>query len=839
MPNIKNLWPCIDTPGLQIFATTADQRYELGEDVFLKTHFPIRLRRFSPEMPPEDLDEAYLLKQLGQTSGLQPGNRVFVLYGAAGSGKSELMRWLQIRLAGIAPDRSKVTVRIPRTELNVLKIAEKFQHMLSGRYFSEVTHQRWKQAANKPRTLAKLLLLTALERSLDSDEQINALYYRLLAWIEPRIVRSLNAVTETKQQTSAQLEILTREDFAELRAETTLSVPLDYEQFRYHLTQAFREQLMEGLYLPDILQQVSTNLSSQGERPILLIDDLVQSINLFATELLDYFITLNSGNWDVVIGLTPAALAVNQRGQELLERISYLDTVDDRVEKLWLSDIQGTDSYFLTEKSCLAFTVQYLQAYRAYNGWQCATCQHRDRCRQLGTVGGDLLAPFNQVVLKRLFQSLPSGKGKARQYLHRLRAVLEGAADSQGLLPMLQKYVRPRFAVETNDPVHKVLAESYGVLTKDRRMITLSAELLNAFDLADKNIKLPAESLQTRPRRLQNINAQPESQEDPGRLAIRAWLEGDEVNRQSLLPLRQGVARWMREVLNVRALHARGIARPHRALKWQRVYLGVRPPIVLQGIDDEDGILVPRDIGLVAFRLYDFAKASGTEKKRLCISLANEERLLLLLHAAADYRHKVRQNLEKQLAITLEELSLGLYTWLVIIEGEPDVPPPGFSEDFWTQISRIRTEFPVWQHKPDDAICKSIRYLFDDFFRLRKNVYDGPSITKVLRGRKPEELLDALMTIAPEAVDEDYRLRKKPLCDVLMMVQDIVRRWREPVGEETDLSAAAQTLLKTLESGNGGILLHQVPIEVFSELQTAKPNLYESLRVIAVHPSDD
>jgi hypothetical protein len=95
------------------------------------------------------------------------------------------------------------------------------------------------------------------------------------------------------------------------------------------------------------------------------------------------------------------------------------------------------------------------------------------------------------------------------------------------------------------------------------------------------------------------------------------------------------------------------------------------------------------------------------------------------------------------------------------------------------------------------------------------------------------------MTIAPEAVDEDFRLRKKPLCDALMMVKDIVRRWREPVGEETDLSAAARTLLKTLESGNGGILLHQVPIEVFSELQTAKPNLYESLRVIAVHPSDD
>jgi hypothetical protein len=190
--------------------------------------------------------------------------------------------------------------------------------------------------------------------------------------------------------------------------------------------------------------------------------------------------------------------------------------------------------------------------------------------------------------------------------------------------------------------------------------------------------------------------------------------------------------------------------------------------------------------------------------------------------------------LEKQLAITLEELSLGLYTWLAIIEGKPDVPPPGFSEDFWTQISRIRAEFPVWQHKPDDAICKSIRYLFDDFFRLRKNVYDGPSITKVLRGRKPEELLDALMTIAPETVSEDYRLRKKPLRDVLMMVLDIVESWRQPRKGEESLSTNAEALVKRLVNGDDqGVPLHQVPVEVLSELQKARPRYYESLHLVA------
>ncbi len=79
--------------------------------------------------------------------------------------------------------------------------------------------------------------------------------------------------------------------------------------------------------------------------PILLIDDLVQSLSLYATDLLDYFLTLESGDWDVVVGLTPAAFEDSKRGRLLLQRISHLDTIYDRVEKLWLSDEAGQDSY--------------------------------------------------------------------------------------------------------------------------------------------------------------------------------------------------------------------------------------------------------------------------------------------------------------------------------------------------------------------------------------------------------------------------------------------------------------------------------------------------------------
>jgi hypothetical protein len=143
----------------------------------------------------------------------------------------------------------------------------------------------------------------------------------------------------------------------------------------------------------------------------------------------------------------------------------------------------------------------------------------------------------------------------------------------------------------------------------------------------------------------------------------------------------------------------------------------------------------------------------------------------------------------------------------------------------------------VWRDEPDEALCQSIRYLFDDFFRLRKNVYDGPRIARMIGGRAPEALLDARTAIAPGRVDEDYRLKKKPLRDVLSTVQETVQRWHQPRGEDEDLSAAARAVVETLGSdGDRGVPLREVPSEVFSELREERPELYAALRVVARPP---
>jgi len=835
----SDLWPCVGKAGLEVFATTADQRHQFGTKLFLATHFPIALRRFRPERPPETLAERDVLDQILTPSEGQRGNRVFVLYGAAGSGKSELMKWLQVMIADHDPTRAKFTVRVPRTELNVLTIAERFQHLLSNSYFKESTRQRWEEAQRKPRTLSKLLLLTALERSLDADAQINALYYRLLDWIHPHVAHSLDAMESADLDPDEPMRLLAREDLDELKAETSLSVPLNYEQFRHHLLTAFREHLMEGQYLPDTLGRIADDLARQGTRPILLVDDLVQSLNLFATDLLDYFITLGTGNWDVVLGLTPAALSADQRGQELLDRITHLDTVDDRVEKLWLSDIQGADSYFLTEETCAAFAGRYLAAYRELNGWSCEVCGERNRCTGLNSENkGQILAPFNESLLRRLFWGLPMGKGKARYFLRHLREVLAAVSNDEDFLTILRQCARVDTAVEADDEILATMAELYGPTAVSHRVI-LPADLMAAFGEAPEPARLSAELLQ----RQQTSSGSPfelRPTTDQGKVAIKAWLDGESVNRQSLVQLRKGIARWIRLMQPVGPLHAVGVARPHKVLQWRRVYLGVRPPILLEGVDEGEGIRATREIGIVAFSLHDFADASGEDRKALIATLAREERLLPLLPAAVDLHQEVRSELEEQLGMPVEEVALALYTWLVIAQGAPQERPPGFGESFWEQVIAMHTRFALWQEDPEEALCQSIRYLFDDFFGLRKNVYDGPSIEQVIGGRTPDAFLSRLMSVVADGVDRDYRLKNKPLPEVLRVVQQEIRRWRPPANGRDSLSDIASATLKILAEGGGqGVRLHQVPAEVFSELEHKRPSLYRKLWVTVRRRPED
>ncbi|MEH7255606.1 hypothetical protein V7111_26205, partial [Neobacillus niacini] len=85
--------PCISTKSIGYLYGTADERYSFSKDFYRKTHFPQILNRYYKNKLFESVTEKDLLQELEENHTF--GNRVYVIFGSTGSGKSELLCWIR------------------------------------------------------------------------------------------------------------------------------------------------------------------------------------------------------------------------------------------------------------------------------------------------------------------------------------------------------------------------------------------------------------------------------------------------------------------------------------------------------------------------------------------------------------------------------------------------------------------------------------------------------------------------------------------------------------------------------------------------------------------------
>lgn len=778
--------PCIAPHGTRIFAPTADQRFLAGESPdFLRTHFPMQLQSHRAAEVTA-VTEQELLTRLLEPGSTVIGNRVIILYGAAGSGKSELLRWLhtQITLQDIA--RAEVMTRISRTELDVFHIVQRLQHHYKLQPFQPVVQQRWEECRQKPRTLAKILVLTALEQLLSSDDQINALYYQLIDIVQTHLEHCFAVMSQPSEDVGAFIELFSREDVAEILRNSAIPISLEYESLRFYLLKAFRDQLLEGVDLPRILKQIAQQVQQERrQRPILLIDDLVQSMNLFATDLLDYFITLEEGCWDIIVGITPNSLEATLRGKELLERISFLDTIDDRVQKFWLSDEYGLSSSFLNETNCTEYARLYLNEYKRQNQQPCHTfCPAFSRCSYLESgVSSNLLSPFNEEILIRLFRSLPPGKGKVRYFTLYLRDILERVSQGEDLLTTLLQYVKSELAVYHS---HKRLAqiyELYGPLVNTEK----AQSTLNAYHFFDLQMELVSTEQPVIVSLHKNqVSAQIQQSDtdtiaaiDPGKEAIKAWLEGNSVNKQQLRNLRRGIVKAIKDGYLLDTMTRLHIAQPSRILRWAQTRLDTIPPVRLESIDDFEGLAVQRTIGSLAYTLHDFADATGWAEQELRTQLLHHPSFPALLFQGIAYRRAAREQLEKQLGIQVEELAFSLFILAAHLNKNPVELPPLIQQKMSSKHvypSRYPGRIEAERPRLPFSFLAIIRRLFDDCFKLRENVYDGLLLETMAETIQCERAFMLLRSIDHKNISADFRLNEALLRNLLAVVQNELAR---------------------------------------------------------------
>lgn len=820
--------PCLKEDGLKIFTTTAAQRRHLGEDTFLKTHYPIQMRKYNESQESSDVSENDLLSLLQSLEGVSPGNRIVLLYGAAGSGKSEVMAWLNLHLN---QKSQRPILRISRTDLNIFRIIERFKYWLTGEFFEELTHQRWEEIRRKPRTFTKLLTLRSLEHMLDTDNIINALYYRLVDKIEPLVTQLL----EMNEDVTT-LELIPRNLFNEIQEQTILPIEIDYEIFRHHLQEEFRNQLLEGISIKATLQKISQNIAIQDQRPILLIDDLVQSMNIFATEFLDYFITLDEGDWDVVIGLTPASFEMDERHRAILERITYLDTIDDRVQKLWLSDERGNTSYFLSEDNCVDFAFEYLQMFRQINEVECKQCPAFSKCSTFNGVGKKIVAPFNHAALVRIFRALPDHKGKIRYFLKYIREALQSLVNEQGI-NIAFRNLRSNITIEATNPQIQAIASWYTPIDISTGEYELLPSLMDFFDLNCADGKIHIQSLSVKSSIPIRTNQSPIS--DLTHEAIEAWLLGEQVNKQLLDNLRKGAAQWLKTVYPVEVFHRSGVANPSGILRYKQTQMSTSPPIQIESVDEFDGIPLGRNIGHAAFYLSLYSRVSRSDRLEIEDILGNDSRMLSLIWHGIDFHHHYQSKLVKLLGNPLEVFAFASLVITMIANGSNIE----FLSNFPTQLSNkirntremiiLRTQKKLLLDTQHDQLT---RQMFDDFFCLRKNIFDAVAIQKISDEYTFDMLLESIRVVTANSLPDEYRARDMRLSEYVAHMQKTISVFDEILQQSTwkipkRVPTKARKLIITLQEGI------QVPVDNLDSdmLETLKmnaPKVYKQISLI-------
>ena len=434
-------------------------------------------------------------------------------------------------------------------------------------------------------------------------------------------------------------------------------------------------------------------------------------------------------------------------------------------------------------------------------------------------------------MLKRVFRALPPGKGKARYFLKALDAILRSLMNGEAVWQATGDLVQRDYLASAATLVETALVEFYGEQRDHGGAAVLDKRVGRFFDVTLSDAYAVVPLMTTQETAAQSSGAPVQLGEDPERGAIRRWLEGETANRQLLRPLRQGVARWLRLIGFANTLTREGIAKPKGVLRWEHPYLDVSPPILLEGVDEQqEGIVIGRELGLLAFDLAALARAKGESTRELATHIAQDAHATDLVHPARALRTRLTLRLTDQLGMPLSRAVLHLYLFVSCLhEGQPHIP--GLPKSIRQWLSKEQQKRGAWRNEIGEPTKLQIVNLFDDFYKLRENVYDGPTIARWCAQCDDGDPLAPLMMPPPNRLDRDFMLGDQPLAAVVSKVQSMVGRWRQVEPHET-LSNAAQSLLRQLSSnGRAGVSFNNVAPEVWEELRTIQPDVLARLRV--------
>lgn len=772
--------PCINSNSLKLLAGTADQRYQFSKNYFRNTHFPQIMHRYFQNQLTGEVTENELFQELTEIDA--SGNRVYFIFGSTGSGKSELLCWLkdQWETQGIG----RPVVRISRSELNPQVLIKKCYDSLGIETDIEINEDRWNILLNKPITIINQIVWSTLAELFHTDEDIVPCALLLRPIVERNVTEFTRQIE--RGNIKSPLELISQQQFEDLLSKTTLQLPMDYLRVKQSLIKKLDHFLFEGQEISSLFKKLSWIIKERNIRPLLLIDDLVQSVNIYASDVLDQLITLEEGNWDVVVGLTPGSLLDTSKGMEMTQRILTLDTIDDRVKKLWLSDESGKTFYNLDSEQVVPYMSKYINELKGSEGYTCSrNCSHYRTCTSLLPVSSNRkeideqmvrLLPFNEPLIKRMYRAIPVGKGKLRYMILNTKEILRAfhkkkGAKLQAIHPLI---AREKFAEHTDLTV-KSIAEWY--VSEHEDTITIPGYLLGKFEAGHTSVTVKLHKVHQLDKPSEPAVMHIDSPQAMGSI-VRDWVEGKDVNLELLESVRLGIACLVHDVVKATSILRPFTSKPSSSIQRKEVENRTRYPIFFKA--SENGIHVKRSYPVL--EIVNIQQEKPSERAKTFHKIANQIETAMWIYQTESVGASWKEELTLELGLSLPQLALHLKHWV----------------EKWAQVSIY-----TWSQNIKSPFNKHIKeiseQLYQDWYLLRDNMIDP--FQKILLNSLDFEKW--IMAFTPRKKLEQYSINEFSINSFFTILQNEFMEYKRKLGfESKQIRLENQKYVAYLESVN-------------------------------------
>lgn len=417
-------------------------------------------------------------------SNLDDPNRIFILRGEPGSGKSQLCEWTKYQINGYGEDdkgiEDRVALHVSRSQTRMDQILDILTEPLD--VDTDVRNIDELDPDDAAAAIVEYLRGIWSTEHL-SDDEIRELTEARgdksdLRKIFAKNIQEYQEALESRDE-NPDFNLLTRTDYRDLRLQVSFGNKLteNKDVFFSVLKNEAHEYLSRNLVgdFKELLQEYSQRYQDQGIRPTLICEDLT-TFSVLKEQLLDHIFELGSSSFDIVLGWTIGWEQDNIN--DALAREDAATYMKGRSEGyLTMTDEKG-EAYFLDDDASVALARSYLGAIKRNSDAEGAPEEVEEAF--------DELYPFNQRFIHVAYRQLnDEGSSRKTPRLLLLRVVkhcLKSSWPPYEAMKSNSFVDTPTFEIDMKyDQIYQDVSRWYGVPVADG--IGVKVGILETFDI--------------------------------------------------------------------------------------------------------------------------------------------------------------------------------------------------------------------------------------------------------------------------------------------------------------------------------------------------------------------